>query len=156
MTQRAAAIAIGCQPSQLSALESCRPNRPPEYDQDNGQWSHLAGRVADFYGLSPEYLWPDDVSAIRKNAMCLELSAAELRSLPTPEETLSAKQLWGYARELTERLPPIQEHVIETSVVEEMPLVALASKYGLSHTRIGQLRDKGLRQVRHELRKVMG
>lgn len=151
LIQAEAARLIGVSASILSALENCRGSIGAKavstYNEATGEWTRTALKIASFYGLAPEYLWPDDVAAVKRNAFAIEMSAGDALRISSPEETMSARQLAAYMRDATTHLAPHEARVLSDTVMGEQSVSEAASARDLSITRVSQIRQKALQKV---------
>lgn len=141
MTQAEAARQIGIGASDLSALELLRKAAR----SDTG-WTPTAERIASFYGLSLEWLWPIEIHAIRKTALRLEMNACEMASMAGIE--LDAAELAGAVESALACLPPIQREAVVRTIVDDQTLQETGKKYDLSREQIRVYRERGLANLR--------
>lgn len=134
MSQHAAALAMGFN-SQGVLLKYENMKTSPIAEHLLGEvWKESAQRVADFYGYSCEYLWPDEVKAIRKSAFRLELASHEVATFLSPkQDTPAALQLSA----IVESLPAVESTII-VAHANGATLDEIGSRFDLSRERIRQ------------------
>lgn len=126
MTQAVAARAIGVGASVLSAFENLSSRDSP-WSSTYSRWTDTARKIADFYGYSPEYLWPEEIAALRKNAAQLELSAREVCAFIDEEQIEH--------RDFIAKVIPLMGHLTAldlTHHLDDGSLKELAVKHGMT------------------------
>src|SRR4028119_2308520 len=112
-TSSAAAEAIGVTKQDLSGLETLRLS-----PRGTRGFKGVARRIADFYGFSPEYLWPDALDVVKKRESVLELSERQVGHLLTPgrpapsDARLAREECKRLLGEAMSRLTPLEAQVI--------------------------------------------
>ena len=123
--------AVGLSIQAVMALENFK--RFP-FNKERMCWTETAEKIAAFHGVSPEFIWPEEIAEIRKTAFRLEANAAELQGLPSLPAILETKQLRAATVEAFRDLTPIEEKFLlkhcEGATYEE-----LGHSVGLSRTR---------------------
>lgn len=76
LTQVEAARRMRLSKERLNSLENFRD---PAWGPFG--WTPSALRIAEFYGYSPEYLWPEEIAMVKRNAFVLEANATEAFAL---------------------------------------------------------------------------
>lgn len=144
LKQREAAERIGCTQEVLCSYETLR--RSPIADSGDELWKGAAMRVAEFYGLSCEYLWPEEVVKIRKRAFQMELSAADISTvmLTDGERNGDANRLREALTQLADRPRRAIEMHAEGATFDEIG----AAIGGVSRERARQIHVKAFDQVR--------
>lgn len=109
-------------------------------------WKDSAMRIAEFYGLSCEYLWPDDILKIRKTAFRMELSSADISTmmLTHDEKSGDIKRLHEALGTLAERPRRVLEMSADGATLDEIG----AAIGGRSKERARQIQLKAFSQVR--------
>ena len=79
MTGNDLAEAAGITASHYSAFENLKVQA---FNSDTRTWKPSALKLAEFHGVSCEWLWPDEIRAVRAQTLQLEASAQELVGLP--------------------------------------------------------------------------
>src|SRR5688572_21542560 len=146
--QSAAAEAIGVSASQLGALENLKE---AAWSDREGRWRVPAIRIAEFYGMSPEFLWPDEIAAVRKAAFQLEMAAADIPRLMPPDEAVEHKQLVAYVSEAKKFLRPVDKKALRNVEDDDATLSSIGATVDLSCERIRGLRQRGLSELRRML-----
>ena len=136
----------GVQMGTVCALENFR--KSPWTGKD---WRPIALKIAEFHGVSPEWLWPEVIQEVKKNAFMLEANAEDVRRFKGPHEELENREL----KEVLEtkvfpKLLPI-EKVAVVGLAEGTTATDLGKKYGLSKTRISQMGHRGRNKVAEAL-----
>ena len=135
LNQTEAARQIGITNSVLSAYENFGVrNGKRVLGQAWGPtgWTPSALMIADFYGYSPEYLWPEEIDSVRKNAMTLELSSADVHVFASGD--MEARELASRVTEAKKLLSPAHREILEARFVDEKTLEELgdmrAARFG--------------------------
>ena len=140
---------VGITTSHVCALENFK--KSPWSDKG---WSLSALKIAEFHGVSPEYIWPEEISAVKKTAFMLEAAAEDVKRFKAPYEELEQKELKGLLEEkVLPSLAPIERRII-TWQAEDVTNADIAQKYDLSRTRIAQIGDRGNATARRVLRET--
>ena len=167
LTQIGAAKAIGINASQLSAYESLQHTETQEkkgfgspYNAKTGEWKETARRISEYYGLSPEYLWPDEIRAVKKNALTVEMSSREIAQLtgpPAPDEFVALRKMGEQSVRLLDSLTPNERDLLKlrfSSEGEEMTLRELGNNIegfygkGVSCERARQIVESGIAKLK--------
>ena len=90
-----AARALGLSPAMLWALETLKDSpvfRGARPGFKAGDWTKSALRVAKAFGTTPEYLWPEELDAVKKTKVVIELNVPQmcLEPPPTTEKALES------------------------------------------------------------------
>lgn len=150
LTQRDVARRIGVSPHIICYLENCKHQAWGEFG-----WTPSAQALADFYGYSPEYLWPEEIAAVRKNALSLEVAAGDIPALLPPDEQLSNAEMKQFVGKAYRALPPVQrDALMNVTHGEDLTLKKIGEHLDLSRERTRQIREDALRRLRHEIGKV--
>jgi transcriptional regulator with XRE-family HTH domain len=147
-SQAECARVSGVSQGSLNALETLRisPLRP------DGEWSSPAKRIAEFHGVSPEWIWPEEVKRLRARAIMLETNAAELVASPTGSRRLEAEASAAMVQEWTKKLTPREARAVTATVVEEKGFAELASEFGVSGGMVAIIQRRGLQKMREASR----
>jgi transcriptional regulator with XRE-family HTH domain len=117
---------------------------------ENG-WRPGALVIADYHGVSPEYLWPDEVAKVKKTAFMLEAAMEDVLRFRQPDEELEAKELTSITRGLLEKVSPRQKRVIEMVMSDEKSHAEIGEQEDTSRSRITQIKEQGLGRMREAL-----
>jgi DNA-binding XRE family transcriptional regulator len=146
LTSVALAEKIGMALSTYIGLE----NLKTQAMKKTGKWSDSATKIAEFHGVSCEWLWPDEVRAIRARALILEANARELVGLQPALalEGFETRLILGRAAEgvLTPREIEILKRRVMTDDPE--PFLDIADHFATNPTRIRQIYDSALEKLR--------
>lgn len=146
-TQSEAARRIGTTAQLLGKLENLKE---PAWGEHG--WRPVAIRVADFYGLSPEYLWPEEIALVRKTAFSLELAAADVAALPPGEVELEAKEVSDRLLGALKNTPPRERLILAWRFgfgdADEHTLEEIGTKLGLSRERVRSLENRAIGGLR--------
>lgn len=158
-TQRAAADAIGMSPLALNGFECFRTS--PIRLRD-GEWSGIALRIADFYGVSPQALWPKALQGIARSAMPVFVAYVDAKellagrtplALPCPDEAMEEKD----KKEVIKRLLDTMEHQRDAKVIrlylgfdgdDPLNLDEISGRLGIGRERVRQIYQRGLRNLK--------
>lgn len=141
LSMAAAARAIGIGVHCLMRYENLQQS--PLAD---GEWRREACMIAEWHGLSPEFLWPEEVAMVRKSAMRLEIGAGEARALQrAPDQMLEVAELNDYlvTRSMTPRERKYVRERIDGATLEEC-----GARDNLSRERVRQIMNQGLARAR--------
>jgi transcriptional regulator with XRE-family HTH domain len=116
-------------------------------------WRPSALAIADYHGMSPEYLWPEEVAKVKKTAFMLEAAVEDVLRFKRPDDELEAKELTAVTKELLEKVTPIERRLIESSTQDDKTNAEMGEQYSLSSSRIAQIKQHGLGKMRAELTK---
>lgn len=109
LTQAEATRRIGLSHSALCAFENLNYSKWSPYNELTGEWTDSARKVADYYGLSPEYLWPEEVALVKKSALQLEVGGREVVGFLTETRDTESEMLPRLLNQLNEREKAIIE-----------------------------------------------
>jgi hypothetical protein len=141
MTQGEFVRAASLHLSQYVALETMRA-RP--FKADGVTWSECASGAASFHGVSPEWIWPDEILPIMRRAMRLEASAIE-REAPNPAQRLMAEATAKELRDWKAKLTADEAAVITARFEKGKKLGEVDQRSG---ERIRQVEMQALRKLR--------
>jgi hypothetical protein len=90
-----AAYALGLPLDAVWAFEALKQSpvfRGARPGFEEGDWTKSALRVAKAFGTTPEYLWPEELVAVKKTKVVIELSVPKmcLEPPPTKEKALES------------------------------------------------------------------
>lgn len=127
-----AAEAIGVRYELLLQYESLQQKPFSNMRKHEGELKKAARKIAEFYGVSVEYLWSEDVLAVKNAKSSAEASLTELIGLlpeppSTPFEIVATSELASKLHEALDKLP------------EKEKLVLAARAEGKTHEEIGEL-----------------
>lgn len=142
-----AAERAGVSYSLLCALEGLRK---PAWRATG--WSQTATRLATFYGHSPEFLWPEEIANVKKQAVRhLELDAEDMHVLSGGE--YEARELAAHVRMAMKRLTPVKAKVLTERFVNERDLRDVGTDFDVSPERVRQIQNRAVGDLVRELRK---
>jgi DNA-binding XRE family transcriptional regulator len=148
LTVTGAAAAIGVHLHTLGDFENFRHS---PLTRDGGDWLPCAIRIAEFHGVSCEFIWPEEVRALRAKAMMLEANAGELvgRQL-LPDATCDARDLDRAVGGALARLKGYERRAVVRIAVDEERLGPVGKDFGLSTARIQQIKMGALHKLRRD------
>lgn len=123
-----------------------------------GSWTAQAKKIADFYGVQPEELWPNIVRKIKKNEVRKKINAEQAyllvgegtaRLSENTEDTVIKRELARDINAVLATLTPREEKVLRCLYKEDLTLQEVGEKMGVSPGRIRQIEQKALRRLRH-------
>lgn len=135
-----AAIARGCTPSLLAALETGRESPIRRRD---GQWRPVARRIAAALCMTPDELWPDAVPLA-------PIDHADDQTIPTPEDIALARDRDRTVRLFLLTLPLKQQRVIHLRfgfTGEPKTLAQCGEEFGCIRERVRQIEAMALRKL---------
>jgi DNA-binding XRE family transcriptional regulator len=150
LSQTAAAEAIVVSKSLLNSLETCRELALGK----NGEWREAAVRIAEYYGQSVEWLWPDEVRVLKKRAATMFVDAADIgHALEARPDLLLQEKNEGDAIAKTLngvlwQLSPRERNVLEQRFGEERTLEAIGKDYEVGRERIRSIEANALLKLR--------
>ena len=136
---------------------------------DQGAWTPLALKLANFHCVEPEELFPPDVEAMKISRATRRLSSADLRSLLSvsaesdaaqqrlltdPEGRFLRKEAGVELCDAVDKLTLRQRQVIKMrfglgKYKTNHTLEEIAAKFGMTRERIRQVEARALRRLRH-------
>lgn len=89
LSQKELADRVGLSQGTVNTMETMRE---PAWGAHG--WKTAALKLAEFHGVSPEWLWPDEIRMVRAKAMQLEATSQEIAQLGgvTPLQELTARE----------------------------------------------------------------
>lgn len=126
----------------------------------SGEWSRTALRIAEYHGLSPEYLWPEAVRQLKRTTAEREVSEEEAWALMAgadPEPILLPDELVNQVEEAAlvtrelEGLKP-REQLIVREKNDGKTYSEIGAVLGLSLERTRRLHVRALGVMRESLR----
>lgn len=126
--------------------------RSPISEQRPGEWKDVAVAIAEFHGVSPEWIWPDEIRAFRARALQLEATTQELVGLPPSPvavfEQLELRRVLG--RFAAERLTLKECNIVRERIVDDetKTFEEIGEEYEVGKERIRQIHDGALRKLR--------
>jgi transcriptional regulator with XRE-family HTH domain len=148
---------IGMQPQDYNGYENLRHKA-----WCNSGWKKVALRIAEFHGVSPEYIWPDEVKSVKKNVMNLEMASREVNELLGVEEKVELNELSNNAvkvlsspvvsdreRLLIEKYMNDENFCLNDGIRDSRLMVDGREK--ISRQRVSIILHDGLRKMRKEM-----
>lgn len=166
LTQKALAAAIGIHLQAYCAYECFGYNRPTSdiakpWNTKTKNWSKFALKIAAFYCVEPEELFPDSILSVVKNlfekkvskeaAHALISDSQKRNALPPDHQIDERLNLKAALDKAMVGLSPNERHVLTTRFLEESgdTNVKLGETLGVSGNRIYQIEANALRKLRH-------
>jgi len=150
MNAAQAARAIGVEPTLLGAFENFKQTARLK----DGRWSVPATRIAAFYGIPPDELWPEAVNAVRRTESVQLLREEDILYLEPPETPLAALEASEEARLVRVALSALAgENVRLATVVRRhsedgADFQVIGDELGVTRTRAHQMYAQGVRRMR--------
>jgi RNA polymerase sigma factor (sigma-70 family) len=124
----------------------------------DGEWAAMAIRLAEFHGVTPEWLFPDAVQSVKSNSATRELDTHEIVQLVSPErlmlppsDRLHEAEAREGIRSLLDVLPPRERQILKWRFgfdnQDELTHEQIGQKLGLSRTRVNQLEARALKTI---------
>lgn len=124
-------------------------------------WKPSARKLAQFFCVPPSELWPEAVLAVKHpeatrvmNAVEVRalVAAAEVPSLPSPEETVINAEWAAKIGPMLDLISPMEARILRWRFglddEDELTLQEIGDKYNLSAQRIRQLEAQALAKLR--------
>lgn len=153
-TLTAAALAIGIHYTHLCAFENLRLSpRNARW----GSWTKKAQKVAEFYDIPPEELWPDEVMSVGPTTFTHEIEVSDLPRLaaPTPEDSFLAEETFAKLRALLDApglLSPRERSVLALRFADaDAAFADVGAALGITRERARQIELKALGKLRAAL-----
>ena len=120
-----------------------------------------ARKIADFFKVSPEDLWPECVQQVAQTRAEFEVGIDSILRLPDAEDLetkMLEKNRWEHVEGALKMLPPRQEQVLRLRFGldgdDARTCDEVAEEFDVTGGRIGQIEDKALDTLRKKLRKL--
>lgn len=154
---------IGINKSSYGMFENLQQN---PVSGTTGTWVNSAVKIAEYYEVDPEELWPDWVTKLKSTytERCLDVEGArylltgaytQQGALPLAEELLNKIQLSQRLSEVLDTMPARERAFLMRSFgvgCEKETKSEIARKEGLSTQRVNQIVSKAHRMMRHSSR----
>jgi RNA polymerase primary sigma factor len=125
-------------------------------------WTPSADKIAMFFGVTCEWLWPDQVLAVTNPKIEQEIDADDLRpmlvskqvhaELPSPEEAHSAKERAALLDDALQDLRPIENYILRHrfGIDDDIPKTQreIGELLDICGTRVGQIEARAIRKLR--------
>ncbi|MBN1325973.1 sigma-70 family RNA polymerase sigma factor [Candidatus Falkowbacteria bacterium] len=131
----------------------------------NKSYSVTCEKIAKIFRMTPDMLFPPALYKIKQPERIWEISFSQLPSMSElkqlsapsdPEKDIIEEEFKQSLAEALSLLAPREEQVLKylygLDGYEEKSLQEVGEIFHVSHTRIGQIRDKALRKLRHPTR----
>ena len=154
-TQAELSRRAGIQPSMYGVLESMK--RCPQLP--DGKWCKDAKRLAIFYNVPPEQLFPDSVMAIKRPEATRRMDAAELQFALEggSRRMLDSPDVVAHKREQLRKINDAASVLAERSQLvlrrrqEGFTLEDIAEEIGRTRERVRQIEAQAMRRLRREI-----
>ena len=153
LTTKQAAEAIGVSYSALITYESLSVS---PWSKRGGYWRSSATLIAEYYGYSPDDLWPEVIKMVGTTRIELEVGHPAGKShltAPDPHEMLEVRQLEERVDEVLGTLKPKQERAIRLRFGigndEDHTLEEVGDAMGVTHEGARRIEHTALRGLRH-------
>lgn len=141
--------------SHYTALENMRGAACYTPMTKKGEWRKIAIRLAEFYGVTPEVLWPKAILRVKQSEIVKELDARELLALAGDvEEKPSAEDLLLHAEKIERlksafsTLPQRQQAIISARSSSDATLDSIGKEHGIGRERVRQIEIEGYQKIR--------
>lgn len=157
-TQKQLALWAGVPLSAYAELESLKR---PAWSARDGYWTDAAIKLAHFYDVDPQEIFPEEVKHVTAKRIEHELSAAEALyfqkcgpSLSQPDVICQSKDLLEKTQEVLADLTLLEEGVLCMRFGIDMrgdgeTLEAIGAHLGVGKERVRQIEARALRKLRH-------
>ncbi len=123
----------------------------------NGDVRKVYKKLADYFGLSPEELCPNDLhyQGLDKNKAERELTRDQVSRLTniseqsTPDALVESQQLLGVLDGAIEKLLPREQEIIDLRFTQELTFEDIGKVMGITRERVRQVEAKALNKLRH-------
>lgn len=127
-------------------------------------WRPSARKLASFFGVLPEELWPEAVLAIKTTVLTTEVEADKLLpaesvqlalmpdDIKNPEDLMVEAEMVTIVQNALLSIPKRERDVIKSIFWDGKTLEEAGKKKKLSRERIRQIEARGLRMLRHPSR----
>lgn len=127
------------------------------------RWRDAAVKLAEFYRVTPEELFPEAVREMKRTIAEIRVNAEEVAALvaPPPERNpfllLSAGEEMAALDEALAELSAREKDVLRLRFEQGLTRVEVGERFDLTHSRIAQIEQKALRKLRgnRQLRAVV-
>ena len=149
--------ASGVRPSIYGQLEGMK--KSPFRNNPNGSfggWRKAVLKISEFYGVLPEYLFPEEVRNLDRVRAEMEVGMEELDSFQSPRlspgDVLLAKEASDIVEGAMNRLSPREEQIIRMRFglddEDSRTFKEIGIDFGLSIERVRQIEARALRKIR--------
>jgi RNA polymerase sigma factor (sigma-70 family) len=134
----------------------------PLNKKSDNMWKPTALKIAEFWGESPEAIWPDIILSVKNTSVDLKVGEDEIGLLvgdstlmlgSSPEDLFLEKELASKMRETIGYLNPREASIIKKRFgigrKGKLTLDEVSKVFGVSRERINQIQSKVLRKLRH-------
>lgn len=123
----------------------------------SGKWRAIADRLFDYYKCEPHELFPDEVFLVAASKVEKEFDLDEVvpflsQSQERMMEGPSAIELRDAMQISMSTLAPREQDVLRMVYVEGLNYDEISCKYNVTPVRVGQIKEKALRKLRHSSR----
>ncbi|KKN98539.1 hypothetical protein LCGC14_0146500 [marine sediment metagenome] len=155
---------IGINGATLNGYECLRDK--PSYSA-KGIINPVAKKIADFHGVSADWIWPNVVMQIQKNLVEKAIRGDQLQQIAaisehefkrlteSPESNIKSDKLPKKIRVTIHTLTKLEQFVINSRMgidCKQLTLSEIGKKVLLSPERVRQIEAKALRKLRHPTR----
>lgn len=169
MSQAQLATAVGIYTSNICSYETFHDSPVLKKIESGGPdtyiWKTSAQKLANFFDVKPEELWPEALKIIKKSKAVIRVDAEEVyrlfatgdeeykQLLPAQDELISNAELHNELIRMLKTLTPHEQSVIELRFGlksgDEHTLESVGFEFGVDKERIRQIEAKAFRKLRN-------
>lgn len=118
---------------------------------DGVTWKESAIKVADALYMDPDDLWPEDSRKVAKSRLSFEATSEQMRDLTgSPESNLLLEYDKAELYKLLDQIPKRTRELLIEHIDGDKNFVELGNEHKLSRTRVWQLINRELNNLRTE------
>ena len=163
LTQTRLSRRIGISLHAYADLEGMR--RSPIH---SGMWTNAANKIAQFFRVSPSYLWPENLLPVISVPIKRKLDACEMQALmdlgpryllPHPDEMAEHEEMRRVVDAELAKLGPREAQALRLSFgigCDDHTLLDGSKEMGISQVRFRQIKLNALRRLRRHTQRTNG
>lgn len=142
----------------INAVE-CLRIKPFRIYKTELRWKKNARKISEFFSVSMEYIFPIELYKVKYSSFMVtgnveQLPDYFLEQLESPDLLYDKKELREQLSKALITLSLSEEDVLTKIYFENKSISEIAKERELSVTRIGQIKNKALRKLRHPSRTI--
>ena len=150
--------------SYVTYVEYENLRRSPLSYKYPGKWKKSALRVAEYFQVSPDEIWPEAIQRVKQRCIqlkldgpqALALAGVEMKQLPAPDEFVEAAEMKTFVHAALDKLTPRERSILERrfGLTGKGPhtLEELSEADEVTRERIRQLENRAMWKIRHGTR----